>query len=113
MIYEVRDYHYRPDLFDAYRAWADEAVPVLKANLDVVGFWIDEGAHAPDITGTDPLDSPIGTANVTWVIRWADKATRDETMAKAFTGEAWKAVWAKHPDPNGYRQMSARYMTAM
>ena len=43
MIYEIRDYHYRPDIFDEYKAWAEEAVPVLKSLMDVVGFWIDTG----------------------------------------------------------------------
>ncbi len=43
MIYEVRDYHYRTDKFDEYKAWAVEAVPVLKSKLDIVGFWIDAG----------------------------------------------------------------------
>lgn len=27
MIYEVRDYHYRKDLFEEYKAWAEEPVP--------------------------------------------------------------------------------------
>ena len=61
MIYEIRDYHYRKDLFDEYKAWAEEAVPVLKEVLDVVGFWIDAGTE-PEVRGTDPVDSPIGHA---------------------------------------------------
>ena len=34
MIYEIRDYHYRRDLFEDYKKWADEAVPILKDKLD-------------------------------------------------------------------------------
>ncbi len=113
MIYEVRDYHYRPDIFDAYRKWATDAVVVLRHRLDVVGFWIDEGANAPEITGTSPIASPIGSANVTWIIRWESKAARDVAMKTAFAGEDWTAVWSRHPDPNGYLQMSARFMSAM
>ena len=30
MIYEIRDYHYLPEKFEAYKTWADDAVPVLK-----------------------------------------------------------------------------------
>ena len=39
MIYEIRNYHFRPDLIDAYKAWAKaEAIPHLVSQLDVVGF---------------------------------------------------------------------------
>jgi hypothetical protein len=113
VIYEVRDYHYRPDLLSAYRRWADDAVPVLRRHLDVVGFWVDSGEHAPEIRGTSPIDSPIGSANVTWVIRWQSKAARDARMKEVFGGADWQAVWARHPDPNGYRQISARFMESL
>ena len=43
-MFEIRCYHYLPEKFEAYKKWAiDEAVPFLKENLDVVGFWIDNG----------------------------------------------------------------------
>ena len=112
MIYEIRDYHYRKDLFDEYKAWAEEAVPVLKDVLDVVGFWIDSGTE-PEIRGTDPVDSPIGHANVTWIIRWEDREAREENLPKALSSDAWRAVWAKHPDPGGYQQMMSRFMESM
>ena len=113
MIYEVRDYHYRPDIFAAYKKWATEAVVVLRRHLDVVGFWIDEGDSAPEITGTKPINSPIGSANVTWIIRWDSKAARDEAMKQVFASKDWEDVWSRHPDPNGYLQLSARFMKAM
>ena len=112
MIYEIRDYHYRPDIFDAYRAWAEQAVPVLRSKMDVMGFWIDAGSP-PEITGARPFDSPIGSANVTWIIRWDSKEARDAGFKAAIESDEWKAVWRRHPDPNGYLQMSARFMTAM
>ncbi len=113
MIYEVRDYHYRPDIIDRYKQWAREAVVVLRDKLDVVGFWIDEATFKPEITGRAPVNSPIGAANVTWIIRWDNKEARDATMRTAFTGSAWDAVMAKHPDPEGYLQISSRFMEAM
>lgn len=113
MIYEVRDYHYRPDLIGAYQKWATEAVAVLRRHLDVVGFWVDAGDDAPEITGTSPIDSPIGSANVTWVIRWESKADREAGMKRVFAGAEWQDVWSRHPDPNGYRQISARFMRAL
>lgn len=109
MIYEVRDYHYRTDLFDAYNAWAEEAVPVLKSKLDIVGFWVDSGVE-PEVNGTDPMNPPLGQANVTWIIRWESKAQRDERLPEVIASEEWQAVWAKHPDPDGYRQMLGRFM---
>ncbi len=112
MIYEIRDYHYRPDIFDDYKAWAEAAVPVLRAHMDVQGFWIDSG-DTPEITGTNPIDSPIGSANVTWIIRWDSREARDAGMGSLLDNPDWQAVWAKHPDQNGYLQMSARFMEAM
>lgn len=109
-MFEIRDYHYRRDIFDEYKKWAEAAVVVLRDKLDVVGFWIDEGKIAPEIAGSDPFESPIGTANVTWIIRWDSKEARDAAMQTAFTGEAWEAVMAKHPDPNGYLQLASRFM---
>ena len=33
MIYEIRNYHFRPDLIDAYKAWAKaEAIRILPRN---------------------------------------------------------------------------------
>lgn len=112
-MFEIRDYHYRRDLFDEYKKWAEVAVVVLRDKLDVVGFWIDEGEIEPEIAGSAPIDSPIGTANVTWIIRWDSKEARDTIMQSAFSGEAWDAVMAKHPDPNGYLQVSSRFMEEM
>ena len=63
-MYEIRDYHYRPDIIDRYKKWAEDAVIVLRDKRDVVGFWIDEGQIEPEISGTDTIDSPIGSANV-------------------------------------------------
>ena len=113
MIFEVRDYHYRPDLIDAYRKWAEDAVVVLRRKLDVVGFWVDQGELAPEIRGSKPVNSAIGEANVTWIIRWPSKAARDETMKTAFAGPDWEAVWKRHPDPDGYLQVSSRFMSAL
>jgi len=112
MIHEIRDYHYRRDIFDAYRAWAEKAVPVLREKMDLAGFWIDAGIE-PEITGADPFVSPIGEANVTWIIRWPDMAARNRGFKAALESDEWKAVCSEHPDPNGYLRMSARFMETM
>lgn len=112
MLYEVRDYHYRKDLFEEYKTWAERAVPVLKDLLDVVGFWVDSGAE-PEVRGTDPMEPPIGQANVTWIIRWESREAREELLPKALGSDAWRKVWAEHPDPGGYQQLLSRFMEAM
>jgi hypothetical protein len=112
MLYEIRDYHYRRDLLDAYKKWAEEAVPVLRDHLDVVGFWVDAGI-APDYEGTDPGEDPLGAANVTWIIRWESKEARDRESARVEASEAWQTVWARNPDPDGYRRISVRFMESM
>lgn len=111
-MYEVRDYHYRRDLFDEYKQWAEKAVPILKKHLDVVGFWIDTGEE-PEVRGTDKVDSPLGHANVTWIIRWENRETRDKLLPKALGSREWQAVWAEHPDPGGYHQLLSRFMEEM
>ncbi|MFQ5380528.1 MAG: hypothetical protein ACE5EF_02730 [Dehalococcoidia bacterium] len=110
MIYEVRDYHYRRDLWEEYKEWARTlAIPFLRDNLDVVGFWIEAG-HEPEIGGSDPADARHGPANVTWIIRWPDKATRDREFRRVMGGEGWQEIMARHPDQNGYLQTSARFL---
>ena len=110
MFYEIRDYHYRRDIFQDYKRWAEQlAVPVLRKHLDVVGFWLDSGS-TPEITGSDPIESPIGSATVTWIIRWPSKQAREAGLARLVDAEDWKQVWAQHPDADGYLQMSARFM---
>jgi len=113
MIDEIRNYHYDPGKFAAYREWAiSEAVPFLKANLNVVGFWLDSG-EPPEISGQNPMDLPLGSANVTWIIRWEDMEDRARGHAEVLQGEGWRDIWSRHPDTNGYRQMEAKFAVAI
>lgn len=112
-MYEIRSYHYDPAKFDAYKKWALElAVPFLRANLDVVGFWVDNG-DPPEITGAKPMQLEHGSANVTWIIRWIDKATRDAAQASVFGSDEWVAIWKANPDVSGYLQMESRFVEAV
>jgi len=112
MLYEVRDYHYRRDIWDKYTKWAtEEAVPYLKSHFDVVAFWLDSGIE-PRISGTNPVASDIGSANVTWVIRWPDLEAREREYPKVMGSEGWRDVWSRHPDQGGYRQVSVRFMNS-
>jgi hypothetical protein len=42
--------------------------------------------------------------------KWAVDAT---VVLRRNLAPDWQAVWARHPDPNGYRQLSARPITAL
>jgi hypothetical protein len=112
MLYEVRNYHIRPSALEVYRDWVRAlAVPYLASRLDLVGFWINT-AEPPQITG-EPLDA-LGSANVTWVLRWTDKAQRDEALPRVFSGPAWDAVFAELPGGmDNYLRMEAKFTDAV
>ena len=50
----------------------------------------------PRLSTSERSGTPIGSANVTWIIRWESKSQREEVMKTAFAGDAWVAVMAKH-----------------
>ena len=105
---EVRDYHYDPERLDEYRAWAAEAGPYLRDRWDVDGFWIST-ADDPIVMGSDPA-LPLGPANVTWVIRWPDMATREAEWENLWADDKWNDLWDRHPGFEGYRQLLVRFM---
>ena len=112
-IVEIRDYTVDPSRFEAYREWACElAAPWLMAHLDVIDFWLDDGSEA-EVTGSAPYVSPNGQANVCWIIRWPNRATRDEQFGRLTGNSEWQAIWAKHPCPDAYLQMNARFMRSV
>lgn len=95
MFYEVRNYHFRPDLFEQYKAWAvNRAVPYLASRLDIVGFWVSNGLPA-ELSG-EPRD-PLGPANITWVVRWRDMAHREADWAAALATSEWADLLASVP----------------
>lgn len=109
MLIEVRDYHYRPDRMAEYRVWAEEAGRFLRARWDVSGFWLDSGEPG-QMMGSDPVESPHGPANVTWVIRWSDMETRQSEWDSLWEDAEWKALWDRHPGFDGYLQLSVRFL---
>jgi hypothetical protein len=46
-------------------------------------------------------------------MRRENKSQRDEVMKTVLSGDAFKAVMAKHPDPDGYLQVAARFVNEM
>jgi len=109
-IVEIRDYTIEAEWFEAYKQWAIEyAAPWLKANLDVIDFWVDDGIEA-EVAGSAPSVSPNGQPNVCWIIRWPSKAVRDEQFGRFPGHPEWQEIWAKHPNENAYLHMNARFM---
>jgi len=107
-VFEIRNYHFEPSLMGQYEAWSrDYALPYLRKNLDVVGFWISAGID-PELEG-EPLDQ-LGSATVTWIIRWNSKAERDQRMEKVFSGSEWEAIFAKVPGgEKSYLRIEAKF----
>ncbi len=112
MIYEIRNYHFDPARFAEYKTWAKEkALPFLDRELDLVGFWAT-GDMPSEINGA-PMDE-LGSANITWIIRWADRETRDATMASVFTGEEWDRIFADVPGGmESYQRMESKFTEAL
>jgi len=107
---EIRDYTIDPEWFEAYKVWAsEEAAPWLKANLPVLDFWMDSGIQA-EVTGTNPVVSPNGQANVCWILQWSNEAERKEKMGGLTSHPEWVKIWANHPNADSYLQMNARFM---
>ena len=110
---EIRDYTIEDEWLGPYRQWAEElAAPWLKANLDVIDFWMDCGIEA-EVSGSAPHVAPIGQPNVCWIIRWPSKEERDKGFAAIGESPEWQAIWAKHPNENAYLQMNVRFMESV
>ena len=111
-MFEIRNYYFEPTLFEDYKAWAKaRALPFLAKELDLVGFWTSLPEPA-QITGL-AMDK-LGPANITWIIRWPDMATRDATFARVFTGEAWADIFKHVPGGvKSYLRMEAKFTEAL
>ena len=108
-MFEIRSYHYDLTKFDSYKKWAvDEAAPFLKTNLNVVGFWLDNGNDI-ELAGSDPTPHKHGGANVTWIIKWESEEHRAVGFKAVFESEGWLDIWSRHPDADGYLQTEARF----
>lgn len=107
MIYEIRNYHYEPSVIEQYRAWAfGKALPYIRAHLDVVGFWVN--VDEPPRIGGKPLDE-LGSATVTWIIRWDDMETRHRVMPEVFGSAKWREIMAENPGQENYHRTEAKF----
>ena len=111
-MFEIRNYHYNPALFEPYKRWAaSEAIPYLRRNLDVVGFWYSTN-DPPELSG-EPLDR-LGSANVTWIIRWKDLAQRNEVLPRVLSSPEWEDIFSRNPGGlDGYLRIEAKFAEAI
>ena len=111
MIYEIRNYHYAPNKMAEYRAWAiGKALPYIRSHLDLVGFYVNVD-EAPQVGG-EPLDA-LGSATVTWIIRWPDVATRHRVMGEVFGSAEWREIMAANPGQENYLRTEAKFAEAL
>lgn len=111
MIYEIRNYHFNPARLEEYKTWAKEkALPFLDRELDLVGFWANAGDS--EVLG-EPMDK-LGSANITWIIRWPDRETRDATMGTLFETDEWGEIFADVPGGlTSYERREAKFTEAL
>ena len=112
MIYEIRNYHFEPELSSAYKKWAvDEAIPHLSRKLDIVGFWVST-SDPPEVLG-QPHDA-LGVANVTWIIRWDDLEQRGSVLPPIFASPEWEDIFSRVPGGMGsYRRIEAKFAESL
>ena len=112
MIFEIRNYHFDPARFDAYKEWGErEAVPFLSRELDLVGFWVSAGDD-PEIIGR--AHDELGTANVTWIIRWRDREQRNEVLPRLFATPEWEDIFSRVPGGlASYLRIESRFADAI
>ena len=111
-IYEIRNYHFKPEHLDEYKTWVvEELLPYISPKIDVVGFWVGT-SDPPELRGV-PLDE-LGSANVTWIIRWPSIEQRHEGMATVFSGPEWDDIFSRVPGgPESYLRMEARFSESL
>ena len=107
-IYEIRSYHIQPAQLDNYKTWiSTHGLPHIRKNMDVVGFWV-KGDMDADVSGA-PMDE-LGSANITWIIKWASREKRDETMGKVFGTPEWQEIFSKFPGGReAYQRTEVRF----
>ena len=113
-MFEIRSYHFEPARFEDYKVWAKtQAVPYIRTKMDVVGFWVSNGME-PEYGGSATRDENVPPANVTWVIRWRDRAHRDEVWTAFRLDPNWVAILARVPGGRpSYLRTEAKFAAAI
>jgi len=109
MIYEIRNYHFNPKLFEEYKKWIQkDALSYLKANFDVVGFWIGTDIDAENF---GPSIDKLGPSNVTWIIRWTSMQQRNATIPRVLECPEWERIFSTVPGgEKSYFRVELKFM---
>ena len=112
MIYEIRNYHFRPDLFEAYQAWAKtEAIPFLASRMQVLGFWANTD-QPPEVNGA--AQDALGTANITWILVWKDMDQRNADLNGAMSSPEWADIFSRVPGGReSYLRIEAKFAKSL
>ena len=95
MIYEIRDYTIEEQWFEKYVFWAKNYfMPYAKEKIDIIDFWVYVGLDA-EVEGQNPIVSPNGQPNITWVAKYENKLERDKFFESLETDPEWDKVWSK------------------
>ena len=88
-IYEIRDYTIEEEWFDAYVYWAENHfMPYGNERIEIIDFWVSAGEEAI-VEGTNPIVSPNGQPNVTWVAKYKSREERDAFFANLDVDPEW------------------------
>ena len=113
MIYEIRDYTIEEQWFERYVYWAkNHFMPYAKKRINVIDFWVYNGIGA-EIEGKNPIVSPNGQPNITWVAEYENKEERDNFFKSLENDSEWEDVWGKHPNPDAYIHENARFFKSI
>jgi hypothetical protein len=110
MLYEIRNYHFDPELLEEYKKWARElAINYIKSKVDVVGFWFKNNIP-PEYGGSLPRHENVVPSNITWIIRWQDKEQRDKIWKEFRESKEWNQIRSKVPGgPKSYLRIEAKF----
>ena len=112
-IYEIRDYTIEEEDFEAYVYWAENHfMPYGNARIEIIDFRVNRGDGAI-VEGTNPIVSPNGQPNVTWVAKYKSREDRDAFFANLDVDPEWEKVWSKHPNPDAYIHSNARFFKSI
>ena len=113
-IFEIRDYTMEPTVLEDYLIWAKNYfIPFAKNKIDIISFWGSKGINS-EVSGSNPITSPNGQPNVTWVAKYRNKEERDTFYASLVDkNEEWAKVWAAHPNPKAYIHNNSRFFKSV
>ena len=105
MIYEIRNYKIEKEWLEQYVKWVKEFfLPYTKNKINII---------EAEVEGKNPVVSPNGQPNITWVAKYNNKQERDDFFASLETDLQWEKVWSNHPNPDAYIYKNARFFTSI